>query len=672
MRSSKAFDMRWCTLLLRVAAWIVMFMPCAVKAEMQIVVREMFEGVKTLNSESPGSLGTWTSGAWHCRPAGPRLEATAAPGWSGDAQTVHTKTCWDLTREPYDSARDGGMIGCWVRFEDLSAAGYFNSTGSANPAMVLQLSSGDNNAPFQMIGVTQSGLLLTRTIEGWAVGGTVQEKTWYWMQVEWIATETSFSGKASYQPLGGELKELTTQTVAVQSYQATTAYVMNAPYEAMPGQQYTWQGRLGGAVLASIDAMGEGSQMSDVLPPVEERHTWYLDPVAGDDQNDGLSPDRAWKTVTKFNQESFHSGLLSPLGGGYPLGDTLIINTAQAELDLGREQFLVNTPGLTIKPAPGQEKIRMLACKNISGSKTTWVPAGLQTYSNVWMTNDNEATDLTDVVIWENDRWLNHPVGGSAADVLASLNSVPGSFYSDGTTLYLHPFGSSNPNTDGKSYTRSRFRVLGESAVKLLAPDLFIQGIDVRKTALAQAATNDPYTSYGIQGELGFGGVTVLKNCFVSYAGKHCIGFTDSNSNRDVTVDACQVEQGTPYASQSPWVDYNGIVSATGNRTTYLHCINYKPAGRIGSIAGNTQECLSYYAHNNGEGLQFESIHFVGGVYGGQVSTGGGIKEITLEGVVFGGGTAAADIVNVTRCVISQLPMSNVLPHGILTARHNN
>lgn len=641
-------------------------------AAMVVISRETFEGVKVLNAANPGNLGIWEAGAWHCRPVGPRLASEVAPGWSGDAQSIITRTRWDLSKPPYQAARSHGMIGCWVRFEELIEAGYYGSGNSANPALVVQLSSGTDNAPFQLIGVTRNGQWVVRGIGGaWTVAEErVREKTWYWVQIKWTTQPSFFQAVASCRQLNGPLVELGSQTVNMADYQATNAYVMNAPAYVLPGQMYVWRGRLGGATLIQIDANEEGGQMPDMLPPVEQRHIWYLDPATGDDSNNGLTPQTAWRTVRKLNQESANSGMLAPLEGGYAQGNELVIDTSVQPLDIGAEALEIRTPGLTMRPPEGGRCIRILAHKDISASRTIWTREG-GAGSQVWATTDNGSTDLTDIVIWEDDRWLNHPTGTSAAAVMQALQNQPGSFFSDGTRLYLHPFGSTNPNTDGKTYTRSRFRPNGVSAVMLWAPDLNIQKVDVRKTALVRSFDNDPYTSYGIQGDRGFGGTTLLKNCYVEYAGKHCIGFTDSNSDRDVMVDACQVEQGTPYSSQTPWVDYNGNAEASGNRTTYLNCINRQAAGKIGSIEGNHLEYLSYYAHNNGLGTQFASIRFIGGIYGGQLGTSSGISKLEVENATLGGGTIVAEECQVNRCVMTQLPLSNAHSEGILIARNN-
>ncbi|WP_176159605.1 hypothetical protein [Prosthecobacter debontii] len=646
--------------------------PCSAWADMQVLRLESFEGIKTLSADSPGQLGAFNRGAWHCRPIGPRLAAGSEVGWSADSQGDMTHSFWDLTQAPWSDARQKGMMGCWVRFEDLVGAGYYNSAVQANPAVVLQLTCGDDNAPFQTIGVTYDGRFLSR-IDGsqWVAGETVKKSQWYWIQIEWVATPTSFSAKAYIQRMGGELRLLSVNNLQHANYQATRANVMNAPVSIQPGQAYMWRGRLGGATLARISGFGDGAPPPSLLSPEERQQQWFVNPAHGNDASDGLTPQTAWKSVAKINVESAHAGLLSPPEGGYEKGHSLVIDTSSKPLDLGSLQLEIRTTCLTISPPPGQTTVRIQAHKDISSGSATWQPVPSPHHSHVWMTTDGDSSDLKDIVVWENDRWLHHPTGRSAEEVMAELEANPGSFFSDGDTIFIHPFESTNPNADGKIYTRSRFRTEGGSAIKLLAPDLRVVGLSIRKTALARASDNDPYTSYGIQGEQNFGGVSLLKNCYVDYAGKHCIGFTDSNSHRDVTVDSCQVEQGTPYSNQTPWVDYNGLPEASGNCTTYRNCLNYRTTGVIGSTKGTSNFGTSYYAHNNGIGTQFEHIRFIGGVFSGQVGAAAGIHEFTFDGGTFGGGNVTAEKVTVTRCSLTQLPIGNAAPGGRLIARNN-
>ncbi|MBW3609267.1 MAG: hypothetical protein KY463_13115, partial [Actinobacteria bacterium] len=73
-------------------------------------------------------------------------------------------------------------------------------------------------------------------------------------------------------------------------------------------------------------------------------------------------------------------------------------------------------------------------------------------YPNVWAAADTQR----DVVLWEDRKWMNHVRGSTFDAVAAALNSTPGSFWTDGVAMYFHPFGSTDPNADGKVYERSR------------------------------------------------------------------------------------------------------------------------------------------------------------------------------------------------------------------------
>lgn len=657
-------------------AGLLALLPVPGHGGITLVARETFEGVRTLDAASPGNLGEFHEGAWQCRAVGPRMESTPGWGWSGDSQGALVRTFWDLREAPYSTARDAGMIGAWVRFEDLAEAGYLSSGLVANPAMVLELRSGGDNAPFQMLGVTREKQWASRDGSLWsAAADPVQTNVWYWVQIAWERAGARLAAVAAIQPLGGTLQTLGETEIILSGYEMTTAHVLNAPATTSPGQVYRWRGRLGGATLARIDALGDAAPLPDLLPPVAQRHTWYIDPVSGDDNHDGLTPATAWRSVGKFNQESAHAGIFAPADGGYEAGDIVIIDTSQVPLDLGTQALSVRTRGLTLRPAAGQAKIRLRAHRDLITGATVWTRPNPAAQPKVWVTTDGNATDLQDVVVWENDRWLHHvrsaTMGAPSPEALAELNGTPGSFHSDGTYLYLHPFGGTNPNTDGKSYTRSRFRNDGGSAVMLLAPDLAVHGIDVRKTALARASDGDSYTAYGIQGDVGFGGETLLQNCYVDYVGKHGIGFTDSNSGRHVLVLDCQVEQGSPYFNQTPFVDYNGLETATGNRTTYRRCINRKVAGLVGSTEGWSRQLVTYYLHNNGTGTQFDEVRFEQCEFGGRVTTGGGIDALILEECLLAGGDVSATSVEVNRCRLTELPVGNHRPDGTLIARNN-
>ncbi len=242
-------------------------------------------------------------------------------------------------------------------------------------------------------------------------------------------------------------------------------------------------------------------------------------------------------------------------------------------------------------------------------------------------------------MLWEDDKWLNHPTGSTLASVQTALENTPGSFWTDGTTMYCHPFDDTNPATDGKIYTRSYYRN-GGSALLISAPDVHLDGFKIRKTCIADKSTNDPGSNYCFQGQSAFGGTSLIENCYGDYGSKHIFGFTDNDTARQVTVRNCQAEQGTPYNSQSPWVDYSSL-NVTGTATTnYVTCTTTKCVGLIGSTLGNNGGGQAWLSHNNGSAnFQFAQINFTNCDFGsGTVDTYGAVHTVRWKGGSCGGG----------------------------------
>src|ERR1044071_160293 len=167
--------------------------------------------------------------------------------------------------------------------------------------------------------------------------------------------------------------------------------------------------------------------------------TYFVNPSTGNDANSGLSPSLAWKTPGQINGFSFASG------------DILVIDTSSAMLDISATNLTINTPGLTVK-----------ATNSTYWTCQLWVTLTNSTFSAQGIPNIYQATTVnpttfgqSNIVVWEDDKWMNHPLGGTFASVSNNLATNTGSFWTDGTTIYVHPFGNTSPLTDGKVYTRS-------------------------------------------------------------------------------------------------------------------------------------------------------------------------------------------------------------------------
>jgi hypothetical protein len=271
-------------------------------------------------------------------------------------------------------------------------------------------------------------------------------------------------------------------------------------------------------------------------------------------------------------------------------------------------------------------------------------------------------------VLWENDKWMNHCTGANLAAAQACLESTAGSFWTDGTTMYGHPFGDTNPASDGKVYTRSYYRAT-VSAVQLLVPDVHVSGLRVRKTCVADKSTNDPGVNYCLQGQSGFGGTSLIENSYFDYGSKHIVGFTDNNANSRVTISNVRVEQGSPYASQNPFVSYNGGGSTTDNQHYYVNCTNLKSKGLVDSTAGTNDTTASFYSHNSSGSNQYSLVSFTGCNFGGQISCTNAIIALAITSTTFGGGQTSATTVTINHSYLTQ-QMAFPGSGGTLTARN--
>jgi len=360
-------------------------------------------------------------------------------------------------------------------------------------------------------------------------------------------------------------------------------------------------------------------------------NTWYLNPATGNDSNPGNSASRAWRTAARLNTALADGTILgnsahpwrnndgtfpaNPLDGltfctGHKFGllisngDTVLIDTSNAPLYLSAPLVIGdNLAGLLITSASA-DRADIRAYKPVFGWQRT---AG---YNNIFDTPDTEQY----VVLWENLRWLNHPVGANFGAVAAQLDSIAGSFWTDGIRLYVHPFGDTDPRTDGKSYTRSQlFSGAGDSAINITGNDIMLSRLNISGTCLVDSSVNDSPPStihYCIQ--------TVCNNnrifdCFLSYGSKHVFGSLRGISNRGIFVDSVVAEQGSPYTvggGQTIFVAYSDTAAGTTSMTAYFKscsCVNNE--GLIGGISGIVDFLDPVFiTHNSSTGIQWTNI----------------------------------------------------------------
>lgn len=588
----------------------------AAQAALTFVSREPFAGAGTLTTAAPGSNFTSVSGTLTKVRVGPRTSAIAAPGWSADIRTtgpVNYRGSINLT----GAATTCGMWGTWVRIKQLPDSGGYMS--------VLQLLNRTNTNVIMDFTVNSSGLISTQPFNSNGVPVTftspaITPNTWVWLAVAW-QTQTGSNFPYGIRCMSKTLTGALTTWGSADGLNAlgTTFSSVNA------GLQTGGTGpmvRIGCPSLYSMSSFADIAYPPDIIPPVEQSNNWYVNTASGNDANDGATAATAWKSAAKITAESQYSGILDSNATGPGNGDALTIDTSGGPLVIGTSTLAFATQGLKVQPASGQTYIMCQAEQILSNAAFTKT-AGL---SNTYQTTDTQSL----IVAWENDKWMWHVKSssfGAAASVSnpennvvtnysstgAALDALPGSFYTDGSKLYIHPFGNTNPVTDGKIYTRSINRGNAASAVAFSAGNYRAIGFYVRKTTLVDQGDND-FGAYCFQEAVlhGSGFSDSIEGCYFAYGDKHCLGSTSGTTASSLLVLNTQCEQAHAYCSfggQTPFVSYTGSTTADVTHI-YRNCTCLARSGRIGSTAGNPIGTGGdiFLSHNNGTGTSFSSI----------------------------------------------------------------
>jgi hypothetical protein len=611
---------RFCSMRMMAKRWMLAFLAVSTiagHAALTFVAREPFVGPGTLTSTSPGSNFSSVTGTFTLVRVGPSVTANAAPGWSADMRMTGSAN-YRGTINLTGAASTCGMWGAWIRVKALPPAGY--------GASVLQLLNLGNNVVMDF-NIGSNGVISTSPYDAKAAppvfnSPTIPVNTWVWLAVAWQIQTGNNAPYGTYgircmsMPLGGTLT--TWGGADGLNGQANVFSAVNV------GLQTGTTGAMVRVGCPSLYAMSNFSDIgypADIIAPVEQSNAWYLNPKTGNDNYDGSTPSTAWQTVAKVNVESQYSGMLDSNAPGPGGGDVLTIDTSGGPLVLGPNSLTISTQGLKVQPASGQTRINCQAEELLASTGFTPTIGLTKTYQ----TADTQAN----IVAWENDQWMWHvrsaTFGASAAifnpqtnttttyaSTGAALDAVPGSFYTDGTNLYIHPFNDTNPATDDNTYTRSINRSTA-SAVVFTAGNFRAIGFHVRKTTLVDQNDND-FGADCFQTLVlsGTGQSSSVEGGYFAYGDKHCFASTDSVTASSLLVLDTECEQGNPYSgygSQTPFVSFSTVTTAD-NVHTYRGCTCLARSGLIGSTTGDPDGTGGdiVYSHNTGSGISFASI----------------------------------------------------------------
>jgi hypothetical protein len=596
------------------------------QSALTLVTRETFQGIGTLNSTTPGNLGTVT-GSFLKRACGPSVVGDTSAngyGWSADIQRTQASHYY----APSNSlgAAYQGMICGWYYWGSLYTDG---DLGRRNALLQCKQSNGSN---IIAIAMDYRGYVYL----GGSSDYSVQLSTpfdlptgqWVYFCLAWKYSNGYDNNDyvAYYKTLSGNMTQIGTVQTAGGSQ--NTIYHVGGQ-SSVTGGQMVREIRYGAASRYNLSLITDASiYPSDMPTPSNARRHWYVNTAAGNDANDGTTATTAWATAAKINTESANLGLFP--GATYSTGDILHLDCS-TPLPVLTTPIQIKTNGLTILQTGG-------ALDPLKTITSSWapVPGAVKVYS----TNNGGDADMLSTVLFEDGKYLNHPTGANFIAVQNALVSTPGSFWTDGTTMYLHPFGDTDPRSDGKIYRRTRNRgratlLNADSVVVIQAKDVWWDGLICSGTTLARMTDNYSLGAYCFQWESGAGGTNLLSNFNVSKYSKHAIGATISGNNGIFERRDGVYSQSTPYAigGASTDVDYcaAGLGSNSGNQGIYLRCNeSVNNVGLIGSATGtNNVNAGSYYSHGQTVG-NFSLVSFTDCVWQGGMAEEGVISQINL------------------------------------------
>ncbi len=406
-------------------------------------------------------------------------------------------------------------------------------------------------------------------------------------------------------------------------------------------------GRLGGVVKSSLSA----ADFSDVafdsavyIPPVGTQRDWYVDD-AGSDLNDG-SAGHPIKTIAELSsraQQGYLFGAIDALvdqnGGAIAVGalnrrqldnrvrnGTALFNGDRLHLNVAGHEMSANLvlakcPGLKVLGNGSAFRGTRILSGPGAGSPVTWtLESGV-----VW----KQSTSVqADVAVWEDERPMEHPPQGTVTSsaAISYLQAHPGSFWTDGTSLWIRAGDSSNPNTNGRKYERS-YKYNNDLAAILFAYacPIYIEDLLLEGYALLQNDNSGgPVQGRGLLGDNpGMSGYAFLRNIRFARWGKHAFSVGDAATSTCAVLRGWTLEKGGPPTSYFGFGEQSGLVLAPQSGTgreflfadgTVLATEGIVPA-QAGSAAGAiTTSQPAFLTHGAGnqelETPEFAAIEF--------------------------------------------------------------
>jgi hypothetical protein len=289
-------------------------------------------------------------------------------------------------------------------------------------------------------------------------------------------------------------------------------------------------------------------------------YSYYINSVTGSDDNPGTSSLLPFATITK---------LLTVYQAGQSVG--------LAKGSHWREQFTFpgDGGGLEGYGAVGDDPI-------LDGSDiiTGWTKTGGQT--NVYEKSVTTAPSLGEqwVNVWEDGVFLARAASVAACDGAAGSYYVTADF--GVITVYIHPTGSGDPTSNGKTYEVS----CRNAGIYSVGNGHTITGIETRNN---QAAG----------GSLILGRSCIVTDCYARNGSKHNIYFKDGCVLTRVTAHNAYFNPSSPSKTMFVWNEN----TPAGLGVTLIDCV-----AKFDALDGNAS---GYYGHRNVSG-SFGTVQLLG------------------------------------------------------------
>ncbi len=275
---------------------------------------------------------------------------------------------------------------------------------------------------------------------------------------------------------------------------------------------------------------------------------WFVDSVAGNDANTGLSQAQAFKTLAKLQ--------------------TVLGNDDTVNLKKGshwREQLTITEHGVAIWPyGSGADPL-------IDGSVvgTGWTKTGGYTYVYQITITPAWGTGTNFMKVFEDNEFL------ALATSIANCDATAGSYYPSGSTgtitLYVHASDDGNPSTNGKTYEYSHYANPLDS---YSAQDLHITGVHTRRNLHSG-------------GSLRLGRDALAKDCRASQGGAYNVYMRAGG-----VLDGCMIDD-VYYSATAALVTYNEDTPA-GQAITIRDC-DFSMSWTTGMNWGQTIGVTGHY-----------------------------------------------------------------------------